>query len=105
MRAGLAFSIAGHLAILAFGLVAFPDARSFKVDDIEAFPVDLVPIAELRDLAAGDLIVHEAGGRVSDLNGVVLTYNKPETRQAGLVACGAGLHDEIIHHTSSYERR
>ncbi len=57
------------------------------------------------DLAAGDLIVHEAGGRVSDLNGGVLTYNKPETRQAGLVACGAGLHDEIIHHTSSYKRR
>jgi hypothetical protein len=54
MRAGLAFSIAGHLAILAYGLVAFPDARSFKVDDIEAFPVDLVPIAELTDLAAGD---------------------------------------------------
>ncbi len=54
MRAGLAFSIAGHLAILAYGLVAFPDVRSFKVDDIEAFPVDLVPIAELTDLAAGD---------------------------------------------------
>ncbi len=54
MRAGLAFSIAGHLAILAYGLVAFPNARSFKVDDIEAFPVDLVPIAEMTDLAAGD---------------------------------------------------
>ena len=54
MRAGLALSIAGHLAILAYGLVAFPDARSFKVDDIEAFPVDLVPIAELTDLLAGD---------------------------------------------------
>jgi hypothetical protein len=54
MRAGLAFSIAGHLAILAYGLVAFPDARPFKVDDIEAFPVDLVPIAEMTDLAAGD---------------------------------------------------
>ena len=54
MRAGLAFSIAGHLAILAYGLVAFPDARSFKVDDIEAFSVDLVPIAELTDLAAGE---------------------------------------------------
>lgn len=54
MRASLAFSIAGHLAILAFGLAAFPDARSVKVDDIEVFPVDLVPIAELRDLAAGD---------------------------------------------------
>jgi hypothetical protein len=54
MRAGLAFSIAGHLAILAYGLVAFPDARTFKVDDIEAFPVDLVPIAEMTDLAAGD---------------------------------------------------
>ncbi len=54
MRAGLAFSIAGHLAVLAYGLVAFPDARPFKVDDIEALPVDLVPIAEMTDLLAGD---------------------------------------------------
>ncbi len=54
MRAGLAFSITGHLAILGFGLVAFPDAQTFKNDDIEAFSVDLVPIAELTDLAAGD---------------------------------------------------
>ncbi|HSG96259.1 MAG TPA: cell envelope biogenesis protein TolA [Afifellaceae bacterium] len=54
MRPGLAFSIAGHLAILAYGLVAFPNARPFKVDDIESFPVDLVPIAEMTNLAAGD---------------------------------------------------
>ncbi len=54
MRAGLAFSITGHLAILAFGVVAFPDTETFKVDDIETFSVDLVPIAELTNLAAGD---------------------------------------------------
>lgn len=55
------------------------------------------------DLAAGDLIVHEAGGQVSDLAGDVLRYNRPTTRQAGLVASGAGLHTEIIHLASGYK--
>jgi len=55
------------------------------------------------DLAAGDLIVHEAGGRVCDLEGATLRYNKPATRQAGLVASGANLHDEIIRFSSGYK--
>lgn len=55
------------------------------------------------DLAAGDLIVHEAGGQVSNLAGERLRYNKPATRQAGLVASGANLHDEIIRYASGYK--
>ncbi len=56
------------------------------------------------DLAAGDLIVHEAGGQVSDLDGGRLTYNRRKPRQAGLVACGTSLHDEVIHHTTGFRR-
>lgn len=55
------------------------------------------------DLAAGDLIVHEAGGHVSDLAGGPLRYNKAVTRQTGLVASGSNLHDEIIHFASGYK--
>jgi hypothetical protein len=54
MRVGLTVSIAGHAAILAFGLIAFPDARPFAPDEIEALPVELVDIAEVTDLLAGD---------------------------------------------------
>ncbi|NNE23039.1 MAG: 3'(2'),5'-bisphosphate nucleotidase CysQ [Rhizobiales bacterium] len=55
------------------------------------------------DLAAGDLIVHEAGGRVCDLGGATLRYNKRATRQDGLIASGANLHDEIIRFSSGYK--
>ena len=57
------------------------------------------------DLAAGDLIVHEAGGRVSNLAGDTFTYNTAITRQTGLVACGAGLHDEMVGYATGYKRR
>jgi myo-inositol-1(or 4)-monophosphatase len=55
------------------------------------------------DLAAGDLIVHEAGGRVSTLAGSQMTYNQPHTRQTGLVASGSALHDEITARTQGFK--
>jgi len=48
------------------------------------------------DLAAADIIVREAGGRVSDLSGAPLRYNGPEAIQPGLIAAGPGLHTEIV---------
>lgn len=54
MRAGVAVSIVGHAAILGFGFVAFPDARPFTPESIEALPVELVEISEVTDLLAGD---------------------------------------------------
>ncbi len=53
------------------------------------------------DLAAGDLIVREAGGRMSDLAGRPLCYNRAETRQSGFVAAGPSLHGAIISRTRS----
>ena len=47
------------------------------------------------DLAAGDLIVHEAGGRACDLAGQRFVYNQPETRQQGLVCAGPGLYGQM----------
>ncbi len=48
------------------------------------------------DLAAGDLLVHEAGGAVTGLNGKVFTYNRAETRQANYVATSQTLHATIL---------
>jgi myo-inositol-1(or 4)-monophosphatase len=47
------------------------------------------------DLAAADIILHEAGGRLTDIGGAVLIYNRPVTRQASLVAANPKLHSEI----------
>lgn len=47
------------------------------------------------DLAPGDLIVHEAGGRTLDLDGQRFTYNRSSTRQNGLMAGSKALLDEI----------
>jgi myo-inositol-1(or 4)-monophosphatase len=55
------------------------------------------------DLAAGDLIVSEAGGRVSTLNGAQMLYNRPQTRQTGLIASGASLHDELLARAQSFK--
>ena len=48
------------------------------------------------DLAAADVILHEAGGLLTDASGAVLVYNKPVTKQASLVATNPALHFEIM---------
>ena len=42
------------------------------------------------DLAAADLLVHEAGGMLTDLDGKPLTYNRPEPVH-GLLGCRRAL--------------
>ena len=48
------------------------------------------------DLAAADVILHEAGGLLTDAHGARLTYNRPSTLQTSLVAANPGLHAEIV---------
>ena len=48
------------------------------------------------DLAAGDLIVNEAGGRMTDGSGAMMIYNRRETWQSGLAGGGTALHASII---------
>lgn len=54
MRAGLVASTIGHLAVLLWGVIAFPDARPFNVPPVDSLPVDLVPISELTKLRKGE---------------------------------------------------
>jgi myo-inositol-1(or 4)-monophosphatase len=48
------------------------------------------------DLAAADLLVHEAGGALTPLGGEPLTYNRPEPRHGMLVAAGRGRHAALL---------
>jgi myo-inositol-1(or 4)-monophosphatase len=48
------------------------------------------------DLAAADLLVHEAGGAMTDLTGRPLRYNQPITAHNALIAAGGARHDTLI---------
>jgi len=48
------------------------------------------------DLAAGDLIVQEAGGRVTTHTGTAIRYNGASPVQPSVVAAGPALHETIV---------
>jgi myo-inositol-1(or 4)-monophosphatase len=48
------------------------------------------------DLAAADLLVHEAGGMLTDLSGRTLTYNAADPVHTPLVAAGPARHRALI---------
>jgi myo-inositol-1(or 4)-monophosphatase len=50
------------------------------------------------DLAAADLIVHEADGNMTALSGDAISYNRPEVTHGVLVAAGRDRHAGIIEH-------
>jgi len=49
------------------------------------------------DLAAADIILTEAGGRLTTAAGQTLIYNRADTLQPSLVAANPALHDRIVH--------
>jgi myo-inositol-1(or 4)-monophosphatase len=53
------------------------------------------------DLAAADLIVHEAGGTMTELVGDAILYNRPEVTHGVLVAAGRERHAHIVGHFRS----
>jgi myo-inositol-1(or 4)-monophosphatase len=48
------------------------------------------------DLAAADLLVHEAGGKLTTFAGQAVIYNKPEPRHPPLIAAGPQRHAAFI---------
>jgi myo-inositol-1(or 4)-monophosphatase len=48
------------------------------------------------DLAAADLLVHEAGGALTSFGGGTVTYNRPVPRHGMLVAAGRDRHAALI---------
>jgi myo-inositol-1(or 4)-monophosphatase len=53
------------------------------------------------DLAAADLLVHEAGGALTTLTGQVLTYNRPEPVHGALIAAGRDRHAPLLKRVHS----
>ncbi len=54
MKVGLTSSVILHGAVLAFGLLTLSAPGALEVADVEAFPVDIVPIEELTQIQRGD---------------------------------------------------
>jgi myo-inositol-1(or 4)-monophosphatase len=48
------------------------------------------------DLAAADLLVHEAGGVVTTLTGQLLVYNRPDPVHGALIAAGGARHAVLL---------
>ncbi len=54
------------------------------------------------DVAAGAALVEAAGGKVSDLWGEPLTFNRTDPRTPGVAAAGAALHPLLIERTRAF---
>jgi myo-inositol-1(or 4)-monophosphatase len=48
------------------------------------------------DLAAADLILHEAGGTLTGANGAKIVYGRPDALHPPLAACGLALHPAAL---------
>ncbi len=48
------------------------------------------------DLAAADLLVHEAGGAMTDFSGRTLRYNRPHVAHGALIAAGPARHGTLV---------
>lgn len=48
------------------------------------------------DLAAADLIIRAAGGRITDHDGADFNFNRDQTRQQNMVAAGPALHTQLL---------
>ncbi len=57
------------------------------------------------DVAAADLIVSEAGGRVSTHDGGALVYNRPVPRHPTVLAAGPDLHSSLMARTRSFPEK
>jgi myo-inositol-1(or 4)-monophosphatase len=48
------------------------------------------------DLAAADLLVHEAGGLLTDFAGEALRFNRPHVKHQALIAAGPARHASLV---------
>ena len=54
MRAGLTTSVLLHAALLGFGLFTLRAPAAFEVSDVEALPIDIVPVESITQVQQGD---------------------------------------------------
>jgi myo-inositol-1(or 4)-monophosphatase len=87
-NAGLRFEIVPRIHSLA---LRFARVASGEVDIAVASPN-----SRDWDLAAADLLVHEAGGLLSGIDGKPVVYNNPGTEHPLLAAAGPALHSVAL---------
>lgn len=88
----------GRLA--PFGVVAEPKVHSLalRIARVAHGTLDLAlagPNSHDWDLAAADLLVHEAGGVLTTLGGETLVYNRPVPTHGALFAAGHARHEAL----------
>lgn len=88
-------------AILSLGADLLPHVPSlaYRLAAVAAARADAAfasPRANDWDLAASDLLVHEAGGVLTGLDGAPLRYNQDIPRHGALVAAGARLQPLVL---------
>ncbi|WP_341760115.1 3'(2'),5'-bisphosphate nucleotidase CysQ [Candidatus Endowatersipora endosymbiont of Watersipora subatra] len=85
-----------------FDKIAFIPSLAYRIAMVAMGDLD-VAVAKSSaydwDLAAADLIVHEAGGRLTDIRGAKLHYNCSSIRQGTLVSSAASHHEEMLQLT------
>ncbi|WEX09997.1 hypothetical protein [Chelativorans sp. AA-79] len=54
MKAGLATSVTLHAVLLGFGLFSLSAPRAFEVSDVEALPVDIIPVGDISQVQQGE---------------------------------------------------
>jgi outer membrane biosynthesis protein TonB len=54
MKAGLTTSVILHAALIGFGLFSLSAPRAFDVTDVEAVPVDIIPVESITQIQQGD---------------------------------------------------
>jgi myo-inositol-1(or 4)-monophosphatase len=57
------------------------------------------------DLAAADLLVHEAGGALTTLGGQRLTYNQPVPVHGALIAAGRDRHPRLVEFVRDWPKK
>ena len=100
----------GELEKSAPGIVAEPKVHSLalRLTRVAAGKLDVAFASKNSndwDLAAADLIVHEAGGKLTTLDGRSVVYNSAETRHGALVAAGAARHARVVEITRDWQAR
>jgi myo-inositol-1(or 4)-monophosphatase len=99
--------LAGRRMFERAGLSGPPPGASFRFINSVAYRLSLVAAGRFDscvslngksdwDLAAADLIVTEAGGKVTTARGAPFTYNAASTRHGSVVASAPGLHAEVL---------
>ena len=70
--------------------------RLARVADGRLDGVAIKPNAKDWDIAAADLLVHEAGGALTDLDSNMPRYDRPGTGHGAMVAGPAAIHRELV---------